>query len=66
MSEQQRRQRVIRLFVAMMMLSMVAFVPAIAFRSLPLMLVALALQALAGIGLFSVVLGGRRSGPSRS
>lgn len=66
MNEQQRRPRVIRLFVAMMVLSMLAFVPAIALRSLPLMLVALALQALAGIGLFSVVLGGRRSGPSRS
>lgn len=62
MNEQERRQRVIRLFLAMLTLSVLAFVPAIALRSLPLMLVALALPALAGIGLFSIILRGRRSG----
>ena len=62
MDERRRRQRVVRVTGGMMIVSFLAFVPALVLRNLPLMLVALILPAVAGVGLFSMILRGRRPG----
>jgi hypothetical protein len=66
MNEQQRGRLWIPLFWGTLIVGFIATVLAIALRNLPLMLLALALPALAGIGLFSVIQRGRPPGRSRS
>lgn len=66
MNDQQRRRLWIRLFLGTLIVQAIALVFAVTRRSLALMLLAVALQALAGIGLFTVILRGRGSGPARS
>ena len=66
MNERQRRALGMPLFVAMFIAGFLATVLALARRSLPLMLLALALPALAGIALFTVVQRDRKAGPPRS
>lgn len=66
MNEQEGWRRRIRIVLAVLIVDSIALLSALVLRSLPLMLLALAIQALAGIGLFSIIRRGRRPGPFRS